>query len=160
MHSRCIHLRNLLAGWGWWKTHQIQQFGSDHIFNPFSTEAAIPNMQHSSPVWATQLHTDPSCLVLRALVNQYLKWICVIHEQPFLLHSSPEELLLSVTQATHSGMWNIHIKFSDLINTAVDEVDCMVWPNYWISMNTLCLHQYTWEENLSPDNKKLFYDKL
>lgn len=108
------------------KAHQIQQFGSDHIFNPFSTEVAIPNMQRSSPVRATQLPTEPSCLVLSALENQYLKWICGIHAHPFLLHSSPESLLISVTRASRSGMWNIHIEFSDLSNTAVDEVDSMV----------------------------------
>jgi len=70
--------------------YSIYKYGSVHIFNFFSTEAAIPNVQHSSLVQVTQISTEPSCLVLRALENEHLKCFFGIHEQPFLLHSSPE----------------------------------------------------------------------
>lgn len=43
-------------------------------------------------------------------------------------------LLISVMWKSHCQMWNIHINFSVLINTAVDEAHSMVWPTHQISV--------------------------
>lgn len=54
----------------------MQQLGSVRTLSPFSAEAAI---QHTSPVWATQLLIELS-LCFRALQNWWLKWICRFNE--------------------------------------------------------------------------------
>lgn len=157
-HCRSIGLGNLLAAWGWCR-------------NPWNTAVWVwPHFQSllhwsSDSQRATLLHSPSSLQSLPVCIWEPWKSSAYNGFAGSVGNRSsctPAQSSCSfwLTQGSHGGMWNIHIKFSELINTAVPELYSMAWPNYSTSMNTQHLHQYTWEDNLSLNNKKPFYDKL